>query len=443
MKAILLSVGDELVLGQTLDTNSAWMAQQLAAVGCAVVRHVTVGDDRADIEDALRAATASGDAVVVSGGLGPTDDDLTRFAAAAVAGVELVLDPDCLALIEDFFRQRKRPMVERNQVQAMLPAGCAVLPNPHGTACGFALTLPGPARPTTAYFLPGVPKEMKPMFADHVLPRVRAAAGGGGGGDATVLQRTLHTFGAGESQVAEMLGDLMTRGCNPSVGTTVSNNVVSLRINCRADSREQADRAVADTLAACRERLGDLIYGADDETLPGAVAKLLVASRSTVTTAESCTGGLLAKYLTDVSGSSAYFAQGFVAYSNEAKRSRLGVSENVINVHGAVSEPVVLAMARNARRLADADFALAISGVAGPTGGTPVKPVGTVCVALAHLPPPPEGSRPARRQDREDEVSVVARTFNFPGDREMIRDRAAKMALAMLRFRLLGKPLPF
>lgn len=432
MKAILLSIGDELVLGQTIDTNSAWLAQQLAGVGCGVVRHVTVGDDQGDLEEALRAA-ASSDVIVATGGLGPTDDDLTRFAVAAVAGTDLVMNPHWLARIEEFFRLRNRPMVERNKVQAMLPAGAVALDNPHGTACGFSITLPGGA---PAYFLPGVPKEMKPMFSGFVLPEIRRRSGG-----AVVLQRTLHTFGVGESQVAEMLGDLMRRGRNPSVGTTVSNNIVSLRINCRGATRDEAEQAMTDTIAACAARLDDLVFGSDEATLQSVVARLLTEAKSTVTTAESCTGGLLAKYLTDIPGSSACFTQGFVTYSNEAKRARLGVSENVINVHGAVSEPVAIAMARNARRLADADYALAISGIAGPGGGTPIKPVGTVCIALAQLPPP--GERATRTRDREDEVSVVARTFNFPGDREMIRDRAAKMAMALLRYRLLGKPPPF
>lgn len=439
MKAFLLSIGDELALGQTLDTNTQWLAQQLSANGCDVVAHLTVGDDQAAIEDAIAAAWAhreSPELLLITGGLGPTDDDLTRQAIARAMGGELVLNEQWLAQIREFFRQRGRAMPERNSIQAMIPAGATMIWNHVGTAAGIAAARTEGGRSMHLIAMPGVPKEMKPMFEQAVLPLVRQRAGG-----AAIVQRTLHTFGLGESAVAEMLGDLMQRGRNPSVGTTVSNNVVSLRINGRFGSPEAAEAAVAETVAACRAKLGDLVYGQDGQSLAEIVGTMLADSRSTVATAESCTGGLLAKLLTDVSGASAYFQQGFVTYSNAAKRARLGVSENLIHVHGAVSEPVVLSMARGARRLADSTYALAVSGVAGPTGGTPAKPVGTVCIALAHLPPP-EG-RVQRGSDREDEVSAYARTFNFPGDREMIRDRAAKMALAMLRFRLLGKPLPF
>jgi nicotinamide-nucleotide amidase len=422
------------VLGQTVDTNSAWIAQQLAAVGCEVIQHITVGDDQPSIERALRAAVAERcDVLIATGGLGPTEDDLTRHAVAAVCDVPLEMNQSWLNRIVEYFRQRNRPMLERNKIQAMLPKGATMLDNPHGTACGFHLPL---REEMTAFYLPGVPKEMKPMFRDHVLPHVRQRSAGG-----VILQKTLHTFGLGESAVAEMLGEQMLRDRNPSVGTTVANNVVSLRVNAKFPSIEQAEGALTKTIADCYSKLGDLIFGEDDQTLAETAAASLAPSRFTVTTAESCTGGLLAKYLTDVSGSSAYFKQGFITYSNEAKQKRLGVSENLINVHGAVSEPVVIAMARNARRLADADFSLAISGVAGPTGGTPAKPVGTVCIALAHLAR--AESPGGKNDDREDEVNVIARTFNFAGDRESIRDRAAKMALTMLRFRLLGKPLPF
>jgi nicotinamide-nucleotide amidase len=246
----------------------------------------------------------------------------------------------------------------------------------------------------------------------------------------------------GDSWVAEKLaagGDLMKRGRNPSVGTTVSQGIVSVRINARFESLGRAEHELERTSAACASALGELIFGADDDnTLAATVASLLAASRKTVTTAESCTGGLLAKMLTDIPGSSSYFNQGWITYSNDAKYNRLGVAREVLNVYGAVSEPVVEAMAKNARRLAKADFALAISGVAGPTGGGPTKPVGTVCIALASQADPE-----ARGDARFFDSAVVARTFTFPGDREMIRDRSAKMALTMLRFHLLGRPLPF
>jgi nicotinamide-nucleotide amidase len=289
-------------------------------------------------------------------------------------------------------------------------------------------------QPVEVFVMPGVPKEMKIMFTRDVLPHIAAAGKG-----AVILPRTLHTFGLGESSVAEKLGDLMNRQRNPSVGTTVANGIVSLRVNARFDSREEAERRLDETADACRTALGDLIFGQDDETLPQVAASLLTSNQQpatsnslTVSTAESCTGGLLAKMLTDIPGSSRYFKQGWVTYSNQAKYERLGVSMEIINVYGAVSENVVELMATHARRLAKSDYALAISGIAGPDGGTPIKPVGTVCIALAWPDP----------ADKKSSV-VEKRTFLFPGDREMIRDRSAKMALTMLRYHLLERKMPF
>lgn len=270
--------------------------------------------------------------------------------------------------------------------------------------------------------MPGVPKEMKVMFARDVLPKLRTAGGGG-----VILSRTLHTFGLGESAVAERLGTLMRRGQNPSVGTTVANGVVSLRVNARFGSADEARRELEQTAGQCRAALGELVYGEDGQTLSEIVAALLKrdAATLTVTTAESCTGGLLAKMLTDIPGSSAYFHRGWITYSNQAKHELLGVPAELIAQHGAVSEPVVRAMADGARERAGADYALSISGIAGPDGGTPEKPVGTTWVGLAK----PNG--------------IAARRFVFPGDREFIRDRAAKMALTLLRFELLGQRTPF
>jgi nicotinamide-nucleotide amidase len=311
----------------------------------------------------------------------------------------------------------------------MIPRGATLIENTAGTAAGISTTIATAAGECRIFCLPGVPKEMKAMFARDVFGQIRAAGGG-----TAILTRTLHTFGMGESNVAELLkasGDLMRRGRNPSVGTTVSEGIVSLRLSARSTSVQQATRELADTEAACRAALGDLIFGRDDQTLAIAVARLLFehpdAKRDApaVVTAESCTGGLLAKYLTDVPGSSRYFRQGYVTYQNEAKTNLLGVPAELIAHHGAVSEDVAEAMARGARERSGAAFALAISGIAGPDGGTPTKPVGTVCIALAT----PDSS--------------LLRTFMFPGDRETIRDRSAKMALTFLRFHLLGKPLPF
>jgi nicotinamide-nucleotide amidase len=435
MKSIILSVGDELALGQTVDTNSAWISQQLAAVGCDVAAHLTVPDDRRAIEQAIAESVGRCDFLLISGGIGPTEDDLTRQALAACMRVPLELNDAWLARLEAFFRKVGRPMPESNKIQAHIPRGATIIENTAGTAAGIDATFVTGDQKTICrvFVMPGVPKEMKAMFARDVLPHVAMASGG-----AVILSRTLHTFGMGESWVAEKLGALMMRQKNPSVGTTVSHGIVSVRINARYPSRHEGQRALDDATRDCESALGDLIFGRDDHTLPSVLAALLASSRKTVATAESCTGGLLAKMLTDIPGSSDYFQQGWITYSNRAKQERLGVSENILKVHGAVSEPVVDAMSRAARRLAKSDFALAISGIAGPAGGSETKPVGTVCIALASVKDPA-----ARGDARFADSTVLTRTFTFPGDREMIRDRAAKMALAMLRFHLLGKTMPF
>ena len=437
MRAIILSIGDELTLGQTLDTNSQWLAQQLTAIGYRPVAHLTVADDQFAIQTAIEESVGRCDALIVSGGLGPTEDDLTRQALAAFLDQPLELVPAALKNVERFFRLLKRDMPERNKIQAMLPRGTEMIENTAGTAPGIYCNYQSGDQKTLCqiFIMPGVPKEMKIMFERSIAPRLAGAETGRAGPNLSggvILSKTLHTFGLGESAIAEKLGDLMRRDRNPSVGTTVSDGYVSLRINAYFATREEAQRELEQSEQACRAVLGELIWGEDGQSLPQIVGAMLSSSSKTITTAESCTGGLLAKYLTDVPGSSAYFKQGWVTYSNEAKTELLGVDPTHIKGHGAVSGAVAREMAVGAMRGAAADFALAISGIAGPEGGTPEKPVGTVCIAIAHL-----------KTGSAEAVEAHARTFLFPGDREMIRDRSAKMALTMLRYHLLGKPLPF
>jgi nicotinamide-nucleotide amidase len=422
--AAILSIGDELVLGQTLDTNSAWISQRLASVGVPVRYHQTVGDTQADIERMLREAAALSDFVIVSGGIGPTDDDLTRQSLAAVMGVELEADPAWLAHMTAWFAKLGRVMPPANVVQAGIPRGAKAIWNPNGTAAGVDATLKVDGRDVRVFVMPGVPKEMKAMFDADVFPHVAKAAGGG-----VILQAILHTFGVGESTIGERLGDLMNRKRNPRVGTTVSGGVVSVRINASFPTVEEATAAVNETKRLALAALGDVVYGEGADTLASVTAAELRAARQaspiTVATAESCTGGLVAKMLTDEAGSSDYVAGGWVTYSNEMKTSQLGAPADLIAQHGAVSEPVAVAMAEGARQRAGATFAVAVTGIAGPGGATETKPVGTVCFGVAG----PGGT--------------TSRKFVFPGDREMVRDRSAKMALTLLRFALTGRPLPF
>jgi nicotinamide-nucleotide amidase len=412
MNAVILSVGDELILGQTVDTNSAWLSAQLVDQGVMVAYHKTVADDQAAIAAAIREAVEGAPLVIVTGGLGPTADDLTRQALADVVGKPLDLHPPSLHRIRAFFKALGREMPVTNRIQAMVPRGSEMLDNDWGTAPGLKIRK-GRA---TVFAFPGVPREMVPMFERYVLPTLARKAG------RTILTETLRTFGAGESTVAETLGELMRRDGNPMVGTTVSGGIVSVRIRSDFPNGDQARRHLERVVAVVEARLGTLVFGRGTATLPSVVGQRLREAGRTVTTAESCTGGWLARLLTDSPGASQYYVGGWVVYSNVMKHRELRVSEAVLAEHGAVSEETVRLLATHARDKAGADYALAVSGVAGPDGGSEAKPVGTVWIALAL------GQGPGAK--------VVAERFQFPGDREMVRDRAAKMALNMLRLEL-------
>ncbi len=412
VRAAILSIGTELVTGQTIDTNSAWLSAELTRLGVSVERHVTVGDELVPIRDAIRTAIDQSDLVVLTGGLGPTPDDLTRQGLAEAVGQLLVEDAGALGQIRDFFRRRERDMPESNRLQAMIPFGCEIIPNLRGTAPGIQYPHPHGA----LFAFPGVPGEMKPMFQDTVLPWVRSRIGA-----ATTRSASLLCYGFSEALVGERLADLMARGRNPSVGTTASRTILAVRILARGNNADQAQRLLEADQAEIRKRLGDAVFGEGEETLQAAVARLLVATGATVATAESCTGGLLTKCLTDIPGSSEYFLRGCVAYSNDAKIELLGVPTTFIDAHGAVSEEVARAMAAGCRAAARSDLAISITGVAGPGGGTDEKPVGLVYIALAHA-----GGVEIRRQLFGETVS-----------REEIRDRACKYALNLLRVHLL------
>jgi nicotinamide-nucleotide amidase len=395
MNAMILSIGDELVLGQTVDTNSAWISQQLAAVGCDIAAHVTVPDDQSATERAMIELSRQCDFLICSGGIGPTPDDLTRQALAVVLGVELETSEFWTSKLTDFFQKRGRPMPEMNKIQAMIPRGAKLIDNTAGTAAGIEAVIWSDAGHACRVFvMPGVPKEMKAMFTRDVLPHVRQAGGG-----AVVLSRTLHTFGLGESAVAEKLGALMDRKRQPSVGTTVSNRFVSLRVNSRFGSREEAEKQLEQTCVECRTALGDLIFGQDEQSLSEAVAAIVPVG-CTIATAEVGTSGLLAKMLTDTPASERFYLGGQIG----AHRPEM-------------VDP-------SARAKADAlDIRMTLNSTLG---------VAALCDASG-------GAAIAISSPRQQMV----RSFNFAGDRESIRDRTAKMALTMLRLHLLAKPLPW
>ncbi|MFH1418157.1 MAG: competence/damage-inducible protein A [Planctomycetota bacterium] len=410
--AQILSIGAELTIGRAVDTNAAWLAQRLAKIGIACSKHVTVGDNRAAVARAIRTACAEADLLLMSGGLGPTRDDLTRDALADALGVGLKLHTPSLDRIAAFFRERKRTMTDANRVQAMIPEGATPIDNTCGTAPGIRARL----HDADIYAMPGVPREMEAMFERDIRPALAARGGG-----CVLLQHTLHAFGAPEAELGHEIADLMRPGRNPSVGTSAGDWIISIRMDAQADSVDEARRLLNADAAEIRRRLGSAIFGELDDTLADAVARLLIEQRKTISTAESCTGGLVAKRLTDVSGSSAYMVQGFVTYANEAKHRLLEVPMELIEAHGAVSLQVAEAMATNCRRLSGTDYALATTGIAGPTGGTPEKPIGLVYIALA--------------TPKETIVKELLCGDSLP--RHAVRDRTVKSALNLLRLRLI------
>ena len=413
MKAVVLSIGDELILGQTTDTNSAWISSQLAAEGVMTVYHQTVADQIDDISEAIIAAAKNADIVIITGGLGPTKDDLTRDALAKVLNQPLELHESSLDRIRLFFKSLGRDMSPSNKIQAMMPKGTMPLNNDWGTAPGIETTI-GNCR---IFIFPGVPHEMMQMFHRYVLPSIPTDT------KRCILTETINTFGAGESTVAEKLGDLMHRDRNPLVGTTVSAGIVSIRIRSDFPSITTARQELETTVNMIRSRLDELVFGLGRDTLQEIVGTLSRYRKRKLATAESCTGGLVARMLTDVSGSSDYFMGGWVVYSNDLKTRELGVPAELITNYGAVSKEVASAMAVQALLKADADLTVSLTGIAGPNGGTPAKPVGTVWIGIA--------------AKKNDKVSATAQRFIFPGDRATVRDRAAKTALNLLRLTLI------
>jgi len=428
MHAIVISIGDELVLGQTLDANSAWLSARLAEEGIATRYHQTVADDLATITEAIGLAAARAELVLMTGGLGPTEDDLTRQALAEALDSPLVTDADGLAQIEAFFAARGKTMPERNKVQANRPEAARVILNDAGTAPGIGATL-GQAR---VYALPGVPREMRRMWEVAIAPALTDAAQDRPRD--VIRTRKLNTFGLGESDVAELLEHRMRRDGNPMVGTTVANGIVSVRLRAQFPTGDEADRALDDMTRQVESCVGPILFGRDEATLQAAVVSLLIERGLTAATAESCTGGVIGAMLTDVSGSSAAYRGGWVTYTNEMKQTELGVPAAVLEAHGAVSEPVVRALAAGAVECSGADLAVGVSGVAGPGGGSDEKPVGTVWIALGYR----DTSSSAAAASR---ITTAAMRFHLPGDRAAVRDRAAKCALQMIRLHLMNEPL--
>jgi nicotinamide-nucleotide amidase len=396
----IINTGSELMRGLVLNTHSQWLGRQLADAGYPVARQTSIADTGPAIQQAVRESLGRAEFVIVTGGLGPTSDDLTRDLIAGLLGKTLRADASVLGRLEAFFAERGRPMPVSARVQAQVPEGALVLENPHGTAPGLAMKAdPNPFRPdaTPAWLvmLPGPPREMRPMFTNFVLPLMRREFPL----TADFACLTLRTTGLAESLVEEKISGALSplTGAGLELGFCAHYGSVDVRL---ATSGDGAGELVAKGEAIVRERLGAHIFGTQDEQLNAVVVRLLTERGETLVLAESCTGGHIANRITDVPGASAAFLCGLVTYSNEAKQDLLGVRAGTLAEHGAVSEPVAREMAEGARARFHADYALAVTGIAGPDGGTEEKPVGTVFIALA-TPRHTFVIKPVNRFDRE------------------------------------------
>jgi nicotinamide-nucleotide amidase len=406
--AAILSIGTELTRGELVNGNACWLAERLVEEGFTVVEHSSVPDDAERIRRTLLRLAREVAVIVCTGGLGPTSDDLTTVAVADALGLRLVRDEASLAHIEARYRSLQRAMPAINAKQADFPEGARILKNGVGTAPGFAVQIEN----ARAYFMPGVPREMGPMFDQEVVPEI-----------AKLVTRRSHqvhirTFGLFESAVAERLRDLDVGGAQQHPGITIGYRVtfpeVEVKVLAQAESAEAARELAERTASEVRQRLGDAAYGGKDASYPRYVGELLKAADLKVAVAESCTGGLIGKLLTDPAGSSDYMLGGAISYANSAKQRLLGVEESALRTYGAVSEEVARAMAEGALRATDADLAVGVTGIAGPSGGSAQKPVGTVCFGLA------------RRNG-----ATLTFTERFPGARDLVRTFTAYHALRL------------
>jgi nicotinamide-nucleotide amidase len=375
MKAQIITIGDELLIGQTIDTNSAWIGAELSMAGFDIQRKTSIHDNRSDILKALSEAAGKADVIIITGGLGPTSDDITKQTLCEFIGTKLVLNREVLEMIEKMMLRRKIPMNENNRKQAEVPEACKVLKNKAGTAPGLWFE----KDKSIFISMPGVPYEMKTIMADHVLPRLmkrfRSQA---------IIHKNIMTYGLPEARLAEMLKEFEAAlPENIRLAYLPSFGVIKLRLTGTGKDREILKKQVEEHVRNLSSIIPDLIFSEKEDTFESVLGLLLLERKETMCTAESCTGGNIAHLITTIPGSSYYFKGSVVAYSNAVKEKLLGVDGKIIEEEGAVSEPVVRAMAEGARRLLNTDYALATSGIAGPEGGTDEKPVGTLWIAAA------------------------------------------------------------
>lgn len=406
MKAELVMIGTELLLGHTVDTNAAFLAQELAKLGIDLYYKSTVGDNWLRMLETLAQALSRSDVVITSGGLGATTDDLTREAIAAVTNKPLKLNLEAVAAIEKYFHDRNRPMSDNNRKQAYLPSGSQMIPNHWGTAPGIICEV----GEKCIICLPGVPGELKEMWSATVAPYLAKK-----GANSVIISRTLKFVGIGEADLAQLVHEEIINQTNPTIAPYAGQGEVVLRVTAKAENTAAAQAMIQPVEERLKQILAPYYYGADQDTLETVVGNMLRERGETLATAESCTGGLIAHRITNVPGSSDYFNCGFVTYSNEAKIELLGVDPVLIQQYGAVSREVAIAMAEGARRQAGTSWGLAVTGIAGPGGATRDKPVGLVHIAVASA------------------GDTIAKVYHFHGTREQIKFSTSQTALNLLR----------
>lgn len=408
MKAEIITIGDEILIGQTVDTNSAFMAKELNSIGVSINRITSISDTEEAIIQSISESQARVDLIIVTGGLGPTKDDVTKRTLCKYYNTELVVYPEIEQYVRDIFERRNRPILDVNLKQAELPLDCTIIPNKIGTASGMWFERAG----KVLVSLPGVPYEMKHLMHNGVLSKIQSTFK-----TSTVLHKTIMTTGAGESFLAAKIEDWedSLEAEDIHFAYLPSSGIVKIRLSIISDNREVAQERIDRKVMELLQIIPNYIYGFDDLPLEKAVGELLLKHNLTVSTAESCTGGYIAHLITSISGSSAYFLGSVLSYANEIKSQELGVSMEVIKRHGAVSQEVVEQMAIGVRRKMKTSFSVATSGVAGPDGGSEEKPVGFVWIAVAY------------------EGGVLSKSFNFENDRGRNIKRASIAALNMLR----------
>lgn len=411
MNVEMLAVGTELLLGQIVNGNAAEIGRRLADAGLGHFRQVVVGDNLPRIVSAIREAAGRADALIITGGIGPTQDDLTRDALAEAAGVALAFSDEYAEHLRTWWERRGREMPASNLRQAEYPAGAEMIPNPKGTAPGLRLRVGS----CWVFALPGVPQEMLPMVDGHVIPFLLEQSGEDAG---VIVSRVLRTWGESESRIAEIVGDLYDASDNPTLAFLASGGEIKLRVTARARTREEAEVLIGPVAEEVRRRLGTLVFAEGDDTIERLVLRSCRERGWTLATAESATGGLIAAALTGVPGASEVMRGSVVAYNPEVKTSLLGVDPALLEAEGVVSEPVALAMAAGARNALGADVAIAVTGSAGPDALE--RPPGTMVVAVAT----PEGA--------------MARTLRLPGDRERVRVYTTTAALHLARLAVTG-----